>query len=68
MMGHGFFLDKLRKNVELNMEMGTIFWNTKMEMGTIFWNTKMEMGTIFWDRGSNTCINYREKRKMGTIF
>ena len=28
MMGHGF-LDKLQKNEELNMEMGTIFWDTQ---------------------------------------
>ena len=27
-MGHGF-LDRLRKNVELNMETGTIFWDNQ---------------------------------------
>ena len=32
MTGHDF-LDKLRKNVELNMKMGTIFWDTQNENG-----------------------------------
>ena len=36
MMRHS--LDKLRKNVKLNMEMGTIFWDTQNGNGTIFWD------------------------------
>ena len=41
------FLGKLRKNVELNMKMGTIFWDTQNENGNYILGRREYYSTLF---------------------